>query len=353
MICLRPSAARQVFFYPNKLVPVCWTLAMILSAAWASTLYAAPPAGEAPAPNTPAAALRQAKRILFLGDSITAAGGYVADFDAWLLTQPMTSRPTVINAGLSSETVSGLSEEGHAGGQFPRPDLAERLERVLTATRPDLVVACYGINCGIYQPLDEGRFQKFQQGLQRLKQTVEAKGAQLVLVTPPVFDDSRAKNEFSYNEVLDRYAAWELDQRKHGWLVIDLHGPMNQALAERKRKDPAFTFQPDAVHPNAAGHWFIAQQVCRGFGDKGTVDADSPAEMLKRANISEAALSLVEQRAALRRDAYVSAAGHKRPGVAAGLPIAEAEKRAAKITAEIEKMLAESEPKSKSQPAAP
>src|SRR2546425_2764856 len=36
-----------------------------------------------------------------------------------------------LNLGLPSETVSGLSEEGHAGGQFPRPDLLERLARVL------------------------------------------------------------------------------------------------------------------------------------------------------------------------------------------------------------------------------
>ncbi|MFN7805793.1 MAG: hypothetical protein ACK5TO_17375, partial [Planctomycetaceae bacterium] len=72
-----------------------------------------------------------ARRILFLGDSITAAGPAVANFDAWLLTQKRPRIPEVINAGLPSETVSGLSEEGHAGGQFPRPDLAERLERVL------------------------------------------------------------------------------------------------------------------------------------------------------------------------------------------------------------------------------
>jgi hypothetical protein len=43
--------------------------------------------------------------------------------------------PTVIDAGPPSETVSGLSEEGHAGGQFPRPDLVERLTRVLAVTK--------------------------------------------------------------------------------------------------------------------------------------------------------------------------------------------------------------------------
>ena len=83
--------------------------------------------------------LQNAKRILFLGDSITYAGEYISWFDAWLVSQELANRAVVINAGLPSETVSGLSEAGHAGGQFPRPDLAERLTRVLNATQPDLV----------------------------------------------------------------------------------------------------------------------------------------------------------------------------------------------------------------------
>jgi len=32
----------------------------------------------------------------------------------------------ILNLGLPSETVSGLSEPNHAGGAFPRPDLHER-----------------------------------------------------------------------------------------------------------------------------------------------------------------------------------------------------------------------------------
>lgn len=286
--------------------------------------------------QTPADLLKKSKRVVFLGDSITASGGYVVDFEVWLLAQPDGPRPTVINAGLSSETVSGLSEEGHAAGKFPRPDLAERLDRVLAKTKPDLVIACYGINCGIYQPFDAERFQKYQQGIERLKQTVEKSGAKLVIMTPPVYDDSRAKNAFSYNEVLDRYSAWLIEQRKTGWLVIDLHEPMTQALAKRKKADSQFTFEPDAVHPNSAGHWFIAQQLCKGFGDTGLTNADTPAAMLKAQGLPESLLTLIEKRAALRRDAYVSAAGHKRPGVAAGLPIEEAEEQADVLTKAID-----------------
>ena len=323
----------------SPIVTFALGLCMMLLAA--ATVAADPPATKAvPAQLSPRQLFERARRIVFLGDSITAAGQYVAHFDAWLLTQELASLPVVIDAGLPSETVSGLSEEGHAGGQFPRPDLAERLDRVLAETKPDLVLACYGINCGIYQPFSEERLARYQQGIERLKQKVEAAGATLVLVTPPLFDDSRAKNPFSYNAVLDRYAAWLIEQRKKGWLVIDLHEPMKEAVAERRKSDSSFTFQPDAVHPNSAGHWFIAQQICRWFGDESVAKVATPQAMLAAHALPEALLPLVQQRVDVLRDAYVAAAGHKRPGVAAGLPIAEAEQKAAELTTKIQQLLA-------------
>ena len=184
--------------------------------------------------NCPETLLMNSRRIAFLGDSITAAGPYVAYFDAWLTSQRLDQRPEVIDAGLPSETVSGLSEEGHAGGQFPRPDLAERLDRVLAITKPDLVIACYGINCGIYEPFDKGRFERYQQGMTQLKLKVEKAGAKFVAVTPPFYDDLRAPRLFSYNAVLDRYSEWLIERRKEGWQVVDLHGPMTREVQKRR-----------------------------------------------------------------------------------------------------------------------
>jgi lysophospholipase L1-like esterase len=279
--------------------------------------------------------LRESRTIVFLGDSITFGGGYVAYFDAWLLTEKLDPAPRIINAGLASETVSGLSEEGHADGRFPRPDLAERLGRVLALTRPDLVFACYGINCGIYEPLDEERFRHYRQGIEQLKRQVEAAGATLVLVTPPSYDDQRKRGSFSYNAVLDHYADWLLAWRTDGWLVVDLHGPMTVELARRRQVDPDFTFQPDAVHPNDEGHWFMARQLIRWFGDAEAAGADSPEAMLEARGFSPDAMKLVRQRMAVLRDAYVTAAGHKRPGVRAGLPVPDALEKAQELSGQI------------------
>jgi lysophospholipase L1-like esterase len=300
------------------------------------TAAAEPPAAD---PQAARQLLDGAKRIVFLGDSITASGQFVADFEAWFDSTRPKQPPTIIDAGLPSETVSGLSEEGHAGGSFPRPDLAERLDRVLVATKPDLVIACYGMNCGIYQPLDESRFARYRSGMSALKAAVEKAGAKFIVMTPPIYDDQRAPLKFSYNEVLDRYSDWLLERRKDGWVVIDLHGPMTREVARRRTADPQFTFDPDGVHPNEQGHWFIAQELIRGFGDAPAAAAATPEAMLAVHQAPAAILPLVQQRMAVLRDAYVAAAGHKRPGVAAGLPVADAEKRAVELTSQIESQL--------------
>ncbi len=100
----------------------------------------------------------KAKRILFLGDSITHAGGYISIIEARLIANGVESRPESINLGLPSETCSGLSEPDHP---FPRPDVHERLDRALAAAKADLVVACYGMNDGIYYPFSEERFAAY------------------------------------------------------------------------------------------------------------------------------------------------------------------------------------------------
>src|SRR5437660_34552 len=127
-------------------------------------------------------------RILFLGDSITQSGQYVDDIETQLLLHFPDRKIEIINCGLSSETVSGLSEEGHAGGAFPRPDLHERLDRVLAKVKPDLVFACYGMNDGIYLPFSDDRFDKFKRGMIKLHEKVTAAGAKIIHLTPPVFD---------------------------------------------------------------------------------------------------------------------------------------------------------------------
>jgi lysophospholipase L1-like esterase len=297
------------------------------------------------------------KRIVILGDSITHGGHYVDDLDLYFCARFPARKFEVINLGLPSETLSGLSEEGHASGKFPRPDLHERLDRVLAKTKPDLVFACYGMNDGIYLPLDEGRFSKYRDGTFKLRAKVTAAGAQIIHVTPPTFHhlDARlqpgpegiaaAKTLGGYNEVLDRYTAWLLEQRAQGWRVIDIHGPMNAFIEAQRRTNSDFVFAKDGVHANSDGHALMADEIVAGLAPADVAWWQSFKTTLAVHPKGIDLRKLIRQRGRLLGDAYLADAGHLRPGMSKGLPVAEAEAKAAELEPQIRALVAEIVPK--------
>lgn len=231
-------------------------------------------------------ALRDGERILFLGDSITQGGAYVEDIEAFLLTRFPERHFDVIKLGLSSETVTGLSEPGHP---FPRPNVHFRLDKALAKTRPGVVVACYGMNDGIYHPFSEDRFAAYQQGIRRLVVKVRAAGARVVLLTPPPFDGLPKTAVLTdappfgyktpyrdYDRVLERYGQWLLTLRGPGVEVIDIHTPMARYAAERRRTEPRFTLSRDGIHPGAEGHWLMAETVLAAWGAPAVVEVLRP-----------------------------------------------------------------------------
>jgi lysophospholipase L1-like esterase len=276
------------------------------------------------------------KRVIFLGDSITYLGQYTADVEAYFATRYPGEQITFINVGLPSETASGLSEPGHAGGAFPRPDLKERLSRVLEATKPDLVFACYGMNDGIYQPFDEGRFEAFQRGISQMHDAVTAAGAKIVHLTPPFFDGAKTQN-LAYQDVLVRYSKWLLDQRAaQNWHVVDLNGPMTAFVEEKRRTDPGYGFAGDGVHPNDLGHWIMAKQILLYLNAQDVKDDADATQMVASYPNGAQILALVRQREEMLRDAWLTATKHKRPGMAVGLPLPEAQAKAAEIQQQID-----------------
>lgn len=202
------------------------------------------------------------KRVVFLGDSITQGGTYISFISYYLQKLQPEQDFDLYPLGLASETLSGLSEKGHAGGRFPRPCLFERLGRVLEKVKPEVVVACYGINCGIYQPLDEKRFGAFQGGVKRLVADCREAGvSQIYLVTPPIYDFQPKEGEFNYDTVMAAYARWQLSLQEEGVTVIDLHRAMRRARDAR-----AEPFSRDKIHPGPDGHFLMARTILAGMG---------------------------------------------------------------------------------------
>jgi hypothetical protein len=178
----------------------------------------------------------------------------------------------------------------------------------------------------------------------------EKAGGKIIHVTPPTFDPQPIQKRtlpaglkeyrqpyVGYNEVLDRYSDWLLAQRKDGWEVIDLHGPMIRLLAEERKKQPNFVLAEDGVHMNAQGHWLAAQQILLAWGapQSEITGAKTADDLFRGFPQGEAVWKLCQQRQRLLKDAWLTEVGHRRPGMKPGLPLAEAQQKAEDLTEQI------------------
>lgn len=266
---------------------------------------------------------------VFLGDSNTYSGGYVAILDAWL--SQAGGSPKLLNLGVSSETAAGTSEVDHP---FKRPWVHERIDKVLAMTKPGVVFVCYGMNDGIYQPDSEENFQPYRKGMLELARRVKASGAVLVCLTPPIFEPApvEAKGKLgpstdgrfayfapygNYDEVLQHQAQWCLANEMQANLVVDIRSALIDAKVERLKRLPEFSFSGDGVHFGLEAHGVVADSVLRKLG--------APQALLDLYP-SDERISQSQKKMQLLRDAYLSATGKNRPGLPAGWPIWYAEK---------------------------
>jgi lysophospholipase L1-like esterase len=287
---------------------------------------------------------KNVRTVLFLGNSITWQGNYVNDIEAYFRYKNPGLDIEFINLGLPSETVSGLSEEGHANGEFPRPDLHERLSRILQQVKPDLVFACYGMNDGIYLPFDSTRFKKFKEGVLWLHDEVIKAGAEITHITPPDYDELRGKAQ-GYTALLDIYSDWLLSLRQsRQWEVIDIHYAMKKYLQAHRQADAkfgmdAFALAEDGVHPGETGHWIMAREILVRMGYKEVEKSSSVLHALKQTKDPSKLIKLVTERQTMLRDAWLRATKHLRPGLPEGLPLNGAQTKASEIMKEIKQLI--------------
>lgn len=277
------------------------------------------------------------RRIVFLGNSITYSGQYISYIESYYKLKHPERKIEWINVGLPSETVSGLSEDNHANGAFPRPDLHERLDRVFEQLKPDMVFVNYGMNDGIYLPLDEVRFQKYKDGIDWLDAKISEIEAHAIFVTPPIFDPLKGA---AYSNVLDNYSDWLLSRRySDEWNVIDIHWPMRKYLEGQRGLDSAFYLAKDGVHPGEVGHWLMAKEILLGLGESEVKNFAGIHEAIASFTNGEEILSLISKRQVILRDAWLTATGHIRPGLSEGVTLKEAEEKAKEIEDQIKVLL--------------
>lgn len=285
--------------------------------------------------------LQPGQRVVFIGDSITQNGGYVDWVESWLITHHPENRYDITRVGLAAETASGLSE---ATAKSPRPDVKERLQRVLQALEPELLFVCYGMNDGIYHPLSDDRFAAFQEGIGSVIQQVKQAGCKAVLLTPPPFDAKApdmiervvegADAAYSYNtpyigydDVLHAFAQWELTITDKVDALVDLHGPLNAAINQQRDQHPSFYLSKDGVHPGIEGHALMGRLVITGLGFAHP-ERDPKPEIFK----------LVRERNQLLSRAWVEHIGHMKPKKLKALPLPEAKAKAEAITKTVDEI---------------
>jgi len=288
-----------------------------------------------------------AQKVLWLGDSITQAGDYVTIVEYYLNREYPSTRFDFNSIGLSSENTSCLTEKDHP---FPRPCLSERLGRALDLIHPSLVIACYGMNDGIYHPQSPERMAAFQKGIQGLIGAVREKGARLILLTPPPFDPvpvaaavrDETAPDFSYkapykkyDDVLRDYAAWEKTLAGGDITVIDLHTAINAYLAKQRKSNPAFSFTKDGIHPNFEGHLLMAQTILENFKFK--LPHHSLGEEVARIQ-SDPVFVLVKSRREKLSQAWLDYVGYTRDKQVKGTYPATVERAAHDIQQQIDLM---------------
>ncbi len=234
------------------------------------------------------------ERVLFLGDSITQDGRYVALLEAYLWSQYPDRDIDIVNAGLSSETVSGITEPIHP---FPRPNVHDRLTRAMDLVEPDWLVVCYGMNDGIYHPSEPRIVDAYRAGLTKLVDDVTSRGTGVILLTPPSFDvDAKTvqanlkqapdDEPYGYRKPFKDYdktlvalseVVMSLDSYPGVEMVIDVHAATDRYLHQVKSVSSDYQYG-DGVHPPLDGHLAIACAVLQGIG----CEAQDPQTVLTR-----------------------------------------------------------------------
>lgn len=295
-----------------------------------------------------------AGRIVFLGDSVTMEGTYVSIIE-YVIQKSFPDRTIdLIGLGLSSETASGLSEVMHEPLHgYVRPCVHQRLRSALAKTKPSLVVACYGMNDGIYHPQSPARMQAFQDGIQRLIAKSRAAGATVLLLTPPPFDPVPVREillpedatDFSYrtpfaryDTVLQDYSRWIMGLDLQGVHAVDLNTPLTDYLLSRRTANPDFCFSRDGIHPSPAGHLLMARTILHTLG------LPIPTHDLERDLLAVQAdplYVLVDRRRRARSDGWLRFVGYPGIGPEAIASIDDTESAAATQQAQIDRLRAD------------
>ena len=192
-------------------------------------------------------------RIVWLGDSITAAHTYGRYVEAFFLLRRPDLNLTFINAGIGGHSaLNGLN----------------RLDSDVLSQRPSVVVVNFGMNDAGYPA--GSPHAAFIQNMDAIMEQLRKGGVQRIIWVEPTpthtaGTPAQAKI-WDRQKQLDRLVA---EMRTHNVksdvIKVQWHEQMKKALNASAAK-PDFKLIPDRIHPSAAGHAVMAAEFLRQIG---------------------------------------------------------------------------------------
>ena len=197
--------------------------------------------------------LKPGDKIVAIGDSITAAGGYLKDVDAVLALQyPDLKIPPIINVGI--------------GGQKAE-DLLPRFQHDVIDSKPAVVTISIGINDvwhREHEPHDPQVLMGYNENVSKMVGMAQDAGIRVILLTPTLIREEPCnipnQRLLVYVDAEKRIAE---DKKCE---LIDLHHLFLEALAKKPEDVKGNWLTSDGVHMNARGDALMAIGVLRGLG---------------------------------------------------------------------------------------
>ena len=192
-------------------------------------------------------------RIVWLGDSITAAHTYGRYVETFFLLRRPDLNLTFINAGIGGHSaLNGLN----------------RLDQDVLSHRPTVVVVNFGMNDAGYPA--GSPHAAFIQNMDAIIDRLRQGGVQRIIWVEPT--PAHIAGVAAQAKIIDRQRQLErlvseMSRHKVSADVIKVqwHEPMKQAL-NATATNPDIKLIPDRIHPSAAGHAIMAVEFLRQIG---------------------------------------------------------------------------------------
>jgi lysophospholipase L1-like esterase len=197
---------------------------------------------------------RRRKKVLFLGDSLTAAAsakaGYIAVIKDLIRSNDEEQKYDLINAGVNGNKVT---------------DLLERLDEDVLKRGPEIVVVFIGINDVWHKLNGNGTsIEVFEQQYKILLTTLVEASIKVMVCTPPLIGE-KPGNINQFNDDLDAYSsvirrlASEMDVP-----VVDLRAAFVSVISINNLSgQEAGILTTDGVHLNAKGNELAGYEIWR------------------------------------------------------------------------------------------